>query len=459
MDLTPDDINTVQASVIGSMLIDDNCVGRVLQELTPEDFLTDAYRSIYLGIRSVFSAGRPVDLITLLGALQADPSVEWARLLRECMEITPTAANVGAYIPILQAQSRLARIKALGSQVATADTLDEAAELLDKIRAIQAGGSRLRITTMDQAVVRFLERQEKQTEPEYLRWGFSALNSRLHIGRGKFVVLGGYPSDGKTALALQMALAMSERRRVGFYSLETDEDTLTDRLIAGRANINMDGIKLRTLTSDDLVSVADASAVLSGRHLELITTGGLTVEDIGVSALSRRYDVIVVDYIQLLRPSTHRRSRYEEITDISMALHTYAQRTGVTVLGLSQLARPDRSSKARRAPRMSDLRESGQLEQDADAIMLLYREAPDDPTSRRVLVLEKNKEGETGQIYLRFDGSVQTFAPAASKDLPRPTSTRPREPGYQQVSFRDLPDNTPVPFNAGTEKTREENIP
>lgn len=435
------DTTLPQVSVIGSMLIDERCIGPVLTKVQPEDFISEPYRKVFLAIRKLFTDGTPIDPVTVLNVLQADGSADWYGFLAQCMEMTPTATNVDVYVPILREQARLSRIQAIGVELMSLRDMGSAQEAIARLNALQVDRPGIQITTMEQGLLGFMERQEKKVT--YLPWGFQELDGRLHVSTGKFVIIGGYPSHGKTALALSSAYTMSEKYRVGFFSLETDDGTLMDRLVARTALIPMQRIKRNELTEEDYEAVAASSEKIVKHRLEFILAAGMTVADIFATAQSRRYDVIYVDYIQLIRGDRNR-GRVEEITGISIDLHTLAQSTGINVIGLSQLSRPEKGGKTQRAPRMSDLRESGQLEQDADVIMMVYRENADNADSRRVLAIEKNKEGELGQVFLNFDGATQTFRRSLNQ-IPPPA--RRKEPEYSQVEFHELKeDDSELPF-------------
>lgn len=421
-----------QVSVIGSMLIDERCIGPVVSQLQPDDFLSEPYRKVFLVIRKLFTAGATVDPVTVLDGLKADGTADWYTLIHQSMMETPTAANVKEYAAILREQARLHRIQLLGAELISTRDMDGAQDCIAKLSALQVDRPGVKITDMAQGLTAFVDRH--RTKATYLPWGFHELDSRMYIGPGKFVIIGGYPSHGKTALALSAAYTMSEKYRVGFFSLETDDGTLMDRLVARTALIPMQRIKQSELTEEDYKTVADLSGDIVKRRLEFILAAGMTVSDIFATAQSRRYDVIYVDYIQLIR-GDRSRGRVEEITGISIDLHTMAQATGITVVGLSQLSRPEKGGKTQRAPRMSDLRESGQLEQDADAIMMIYREQADVAASRRVLSIEKNKEGEVGMVYLNFDGATQTFRRSLYQQPP-PAKRKESEP--KQFTFEEL---------------------
>lgn len=407
MDIT--DVGFTQASVIGSMLIDEKAAAIALSQLHPEDFTTPQYRSIFQAARSTFSEGRPVDMVTVFNLLRADSGTDWLDLLRQCMDITPTAANIEAHIADLRNQSRTVRAISIARQIHEETRVwEDVQPLIDQLTAIQVDRPGVRIVDMRQGMMEFMERHRAGVRPEYYPWGLRALDDRLYVGKGKFVIIGGQASHGKTALALSFAWNMAEKNKVGFFSLETDDGTLIDRLVSRLARIAMPKLKKNTLSVQDYTAVAENASWMAERKLEFISAADMSVTDIFATAQSRHYDVIYIDYIQIIR-GNNKWGQTEKVTEISMELHTKAQTTGVAVVGLSQLSRADKTSRSPAKPTMDRLRNSGQLEQDADVVMLIYSEDPDDLDSRRVLSIEKNKEGEVGKVYLRFDGKMQTY--------------------------------------------------
>ena len=433
-----------QWAVLGSMLLEDGLVGEVLAKVTPTDFTTEKCRMVFQAIRSVFASGEPVDPVTVLNKLGGQEDGEWARYLTELMETTPTASNVWEYVRILREQARLYQLNTLGELLREAADLDKAGAYIGKINALQADRPGVRIVNMEQAMMEFIERQN--TRHEYLTWPFEKLNAKLFVEGGDLVVLGGYPSAGKTAAALMIAWWWANRgKKVGFFSLETGDKKLHDRLMAHTMKLDFGEIKRGELKEADFEALAIASPRLIKAGLEYIDASGMTVADIQAIALSRRYDAIFVDYIQLVEGDTNH--RYDIVTGVSIGLHRMAQSNGITVVALSQLSRPEKSGRDDKAPGMSSLRESGQIEQDADVIMLLYKEE-DTPNARRVLKIAKNKEGEVGVDYLAFDGRHQTFRESVV-DAPAPRSRR--EPEYKQVEFRELPQgqDDDDPFSGG----------
>ena len=179
--------------------------------------------------------------------------------------------------------------------------------------------------------------------------------------------------------------------------------------------------------------------------------------DIQALSLAGRYEMIYIDYLQLIAPADRRRSDVEQVTQISKDLHTMAQTTGITICALSQLTRPPNTGKQERAPGLHSLRQSGQIEQDADGVMLLYKEEPNIPNSRRCLKIAKNKDGEAGGIaYLVLDGAHQRFR-ASVVDAGKPSARQ--EPEYKQTAMYELPGSTPVPFEEDADAPEKENLP
>ncbi|MEM5780724.1 MAG: DnaB-like helicase C-terminal domain-containing protein, partial [Lawsonibacter sp.] len=186
------------------------------------------------------------------------------------------------------------------------------------------------------------------------------------------------------------------------------------------------------------------AGVFVGRNLDVVQAGGLSVVDIPALSLAGRYEIIYVDYLQLIAPEDRRRPDFEQVTQISKDLHTMVQTTGITIVALSQLSRPQKSGEQEKSPGLHSLRQSGQIEQDADGVMLLYKEEPNNPRSRRCLKIAKNKEGEAGGIVmLGFDGSHQRFAVSMAGP---PAKPKPRAPEYKQAALYDLPGSEKVPW-------------
>lgn len=405
-----DDFTMAQESVLGSMLIDERAISEVMTTIKPDDFAWEVNRKIFIAIRELFLDGEKVDPVTVIGKIGASP--ELRNHLLHIMDMTPTAANVGEYVKIVRAEAKRLRIRIIGAQLAEVAFLEDAQPLIAQLNDLLVDSTSMRSVDMTKALINFYDRIKRPKL--YLTWGYDFLDEGLYAEKGDFIILGGRPSDGKTALALTMAYHQSKTMRVGFFSLETKEDKLFDRLFASVSKVESSHIKRRALTEDDYGALAIKAEEIKDRNLHLIRAAGSSVYDIQAYARARQFDIIYIDYLQLV--TADGKTRTEQVTNISIGLHTLAQRNEVTVVALSQLSREGDGGKSEggkkktpRPPRMSDLRESGQIEQDADAVLFIYREEPDMPNSRRILSVAKNKEGSLGNIPMIFSGKTQSF--------------------------------------------------
>lgn len=404
-----------EQAVLGSMLIDEKVIGRVLAEAQPDDFTTSPARLVFEAFRAQFSSGEPCDAVTINARLGG----AYTKFLAELIEITPTSANVGGYLQLLKRESRVAKLQAVAAQMAAASDEDALRDLLSQANSLLVERPGIRRVDMNSALSSFYQRHNPKTRPVYLDFGMPEINDNVYAARGDMIVIGGYPSDGKTSLALTLAVQMAKTMRVGFFSYETDADKLFDRIVASSAQVELPKLKHNKLTESDWDAVAAVSPRLGNAKLELVEASGMTVSDIRAYALSRRYEAVFIDYLQKIKPSQSRRSAsdYESVSQISSDLQQFGRQTSTPVIALSQLSRPEKGKGGKiPPPTLSALRSSGQIEQDADVVMLLYREEPDKSNSRRILNIAKNKEGEANiALMLAFDGRTQTFKKSAAQ--------------------------------------------
>lgn len=402
-----------EISVLGSMLIDERCVPVLMQMLRPEDFTSLTNRHVFEAIRSLFLARKPVDPVTVLGELEGGEIYE--KILADYMTVTPTAANCREYARILRDRRQLREIRE--AMAPLADPLSEekmdlatARDLLARAAATLVEHQADRDLSYGELLQDLTARQADRTPPDFLDWGIPALNQKLQIGRGRFVILGADSSVGKTALALQFALAMARSgKRVGFFSYETTLADAADRLAANDADVSLGRTKTKRLGREELARIAAAGQRSAKLPLRILETARFSVEDIRAKTIARQFDVVFVDYVQLI--PTRETDRYQAVTQISIRLHALAQELGVTVIGLSQVTVPETDKKGyRRYIGKDDLRESRQLKQDADVILLLDLADPRDRDSNRVLQIEKNRDGPLAHLVLSFDPSRMRFS-------------------------------------------------
>lgn len=434
-----------QYSVLGSALICPELVPKILHETGEGDYY-GACQTVYKALRKLFNAGTPIDPVSVNGALGNG----YQEFLLQLMDITPTAANIDLYITLCREQARTNQLRDIARQMTEEENADKLRSLLEQASGMLVQRASLKITTMADALQSFMERHTKQTN--YLTWPVTELNDRLYAEPGDFIVIGGYPSTGKSAWALQCAWHWARNYKVGFFSLETSSEKLFDRQMAAVTRLSMDNIKRNTIDQKSWEKVCAMATDITARDLELIPAAGMTPADVRAVTMMRGYQIVFVDYLQLLQGSGENRTA--QVTQISIALHTMAQSMGVTVVALSQLARQGKQER-NAPPDMSALRESGQIEQDADLIMMLSLQDKDDPAGPRELRIRKNKEGTCPNILLAFDGKHQTFSKASltgdvvskfvhdGKQARRNNRNLALE-SAEQMSL--LPDNTPVPF-------------
>ena len=406
-----------ETAVIGALLIAPEIVKDVLFTVREQDFGIEINRKIFRAARDLYLRAESVTAYSIRDKIGKDSSDYLAQLV----EITTTSAHWREDAARMADQASLRRMQALGVQLASASTAQEGRELAVQVYQEQSGSRQIMAYTMEDMIRDFAARQTDKTPLEYVRYGLAEVDEGTYTQLGDVVVIGGYPSAGKTALALQMAMWMARKWRVGFFSLETDHRKVTDRAIAMLNDISFTAIKRRELTDKDWERFAAKSAAASALKFTLIEAAGWGVSDITSAAEAYDFDVIFIDYVQLIRPNTTNIMRSEQVAEISRELHAFAQSRKKLVIELAQLIREERPSAQKKAnkpqqnePRMSDLKESGQLEQDADMIFMIYRpvEGGDyDPTRSRFLRIVKNKEGLLLRTLLWFDGDKQTFTP------------------------------------------------
>lgn len=443
MSVTGDDWLQAQYSVLGSALIEPSLVPKVIQQTRPSDF-SGPCQTIYAAMCKLFQAGTPVDVVSLAAALGPD----YRSFLRQLMDITPTAANLDSYIKLCREQAKIISVRNIGRAMSTAEDSDSLRKMLEEASGLMVDKLSLKITTMNDALKSFMSRHTG--EAKYLTWPVRELNDRLYAEPGDFILVGGYPSSGKSAWSLQCAWHWARSAKVGFFSLETSSEKLFDRQMSAISGLSMDDIKRNNISREQWDHVCSMVGEITTRNLELVPAAGMTPADIRSVTMMRGYQIIIIDYVQLLQANGANRT--EQVTNISLALHRMAQDMRVTIVALSQLKRKGQDD----TPESSDLRESGQLEQDADIIMMLKLEDKDRPDGNRQMYITKNKEGTCPMILLAFDGKHQTFAKAqrtgetigkikamAKEELRR---RRKEEEPYIEEQFSLLPPDPAVPF-------------
>lgn len=393
-----------ETAVLGSILIDPEICGEVFSKVHENDFITSEYKHIFLSAKKLYLQNKHIDAVTICHEAGGDA---YRDLLMQLMQVTPTSAGWYEYAEVLKQESRLYKLQQIGAKMLTCSSLDEASKILNEAHSLTSSRADIKTINMTQGLMNFM--QDLESKPEYILTSIGKLDQKLNISSGDFIIIGGYPSAGKTALALQIASYMGIKKKVGIFSLETNDRKIYNRLISQLTLTDFRKIKTHNLSEKELLNIAKQNKMLCDIKLEVVNASGMTTNDIISKTYERRYDIIFIDYLQLITANSIKENRTEQVSQISRNLHTFAQDSNTTVIALSQLNRPEKENKVQKAPTMASLRESGQIEQDADAIMLLYLSDPENPYSDRVLKLVKNKDGELGYMLLNFDGRHQTF--------------------------------------------------
>lgn len=450
-----------QVAVLGSLLIEpDKLSGEIMHRVRPEDFGDAPLRNIFRAAKELYLANAPLDAVTVVE--RAGKGYE--PLVRQILEATPTAQNWEAYVTLLKDGAQMAFLRRLGEQLQDAKDMEQCRKLLASAEGMLTARPGRKASTYQELISDYLDRQSDKSPPDYLDWGIEQLNRNISVSPGRFVILGADSSVGKTALALQLAYNIAAKgKRVGFFSYETSRADAGDRIMANTANINLPRSKHKELSEEDYIKATAEGDRSVKIRFTLVETSGYTVDELRTETLAGRYDVIFIDYVQLIPAKAS--DRWQVVTEVSMALHTMAQQLGVTVIALSQVTPPELDKKGKRRPlRKGDLRESRQLINDADLILMMDLVDPDDSQSLRVLRIDKNKDGPLGKIYLSFDAEHMRFtsAPAppseayqkvmdavakAKKEQREEARKKKGQPIDGQAKFEELPDNgEPPPF-------------
>lgn len=388
--------------LLGALLIRPDLAPYALPDLEIEHFPPDL-QPVFAALSGLWNAKGKLDAVA---ACARYPEQKTAILdcVQECEAecIRITRENVENWTQIIREQAALTRFQSLALQAGSAlttfaDLPDLYSQMGEALTLDREGQDFKSIGELVDTYIRKLDEK-----PRYIPSGIPVLDKHLHLAPGNLFIIGGRPSAGKTALSLQIACEQARRGlRVCYFSLETDPDTLTARIIANRLAAPLADVKGKTVPQSDLDGLAD----LHKLPLYIRSASGKGVGWVKAQAQRMKAQVIFIDYLQLLADGKAK-DRYQAITGISIALHELAQTTGILVVALAQLNR----NAAHASPSTADLKESGQLEQDGDAILLLSADK-----EQYQAILAKNKEGRVGEIPLTFDKTRQRFLTVTSE--------------------------------------------
>ncbi len=424
--LPPQNIDA-EKSLLGAVLIDEEVLTDVIEHVKSNDFYDKNHALIFGAMVRLFEKHRPVDLLTLTDELKRKDELDivgGSALLTELTNYVPTAAHAAAYAEMV-AQKAVRRRLIHASGEITELGYDESTttqELLEKAEAelfsVSDQSLKQDLVSIEQILMDSFDRIEElhknKGELRGIRTGYRDLdNMTAGLQRSDLVVLAARPAMGKTTLVTNLAynVATIEKQPVLFFSLEMSKEQLVDRMLADAANVDSWNIRTGKLTDEDFMKLSEASGELADAPIFIDDTPGLTVLEMRTKARRKNHEsplgLIIVDYLQLMQGSSRNDgNRVQEISEISRGLKLIARELNVPLIALSQLSRAV-ESRTPPIPQLSDLRESGSIEQDADIVSFIYRPAyyePDNPEVQNItdLIIAKHRNGPTGKIQLYF---------------------------------------------------------
>jgi replicative DNA helicase len=428
-----------ERAVLGALLINDDCINTVSEIIVAEDFYLFAHQKIFQAMVLIHQKGNRIDIVTLqdeLTKIDQLNAVGGVIYLVGLQEDIPSLALVDQHAHIVKEKSILRHLINSAVTIVTNcytqndsnidAVLDEAEKTIFSISNKRSSNSFIQLDIWLKRTFQHLSSIKSHTKGiTGISSGFSTLDQMTSgFQNGDLIVLAARPSMGKTALALCIALEAARNGfSTGIFSLEMSAEQLTLRLLSAQSGISHHNIRNATITSDEWVDLTNVAAQLAEMKLFIDDSAMLTIMDLRAKArklkIEKGLQFLVIDYLQLLHSSKKHENRHQEISDISRSLKALAKELNIPIIALSQLSRAVDSRMDKR-PMLSDLRESGAIEQDADLIMFIYRDAVYNQESENPalaeLIIGKQRNGPTGTIYMNFIRELTKFEDTAEFD-------------------------------------------
>lgn len=428
-----------EQSVLGSMIINPSCVAQVVSEVKPEHFYIPQHQAIFRVLLSMFELNQTTDYVSLLEKLKTKGVYDEAggkAYLMQLAQVVPTTANVSTYIEIVKQKYYARSLITVAEEIikdASENTYD-AGELLDsaeqKIYDIRQGRDVSGLTPIadiiqNETYDRLSKMADPETREDYIGipCGIGDLDRMITgLNKSDLIILGARPGMGKTSFALNIAreVSMRAKRTVAFFSLEMTRDQLAQRMLSNEASIKSEKLRTGDLTPEEWTRLAQAGAHLSEAPLYFDETSSITVPEMKAKLLRmKKLDLVIIDYLGLMHSAKKTENRVNEVSEITRSLKVMAKELKVPVIVCAQLSRGTEAKGKSHRPALSDLRESGSIEQDADIVLFLYRdiyydnekadgEERSDPNKAECIVA-KNRHGELGTVDLYWDGQFTRF--------------------------------------------------
>lgn len=429
----PPHSDEAEQSVLGSIMMDAEALEFAAENLQPADFYVQRHAEIFRAAQDLYREGREVDLVTLQSRLEQTGKLEIAgdiRYLTELATAVPNSAHIRQYVKIVKDNARYRHFIKLGNDIlnssyGTSETIEDLSETVESkvYEILRAGGDQdftLLIDVMKESFDDIERAIQNGSDVVGIRTGFADFDKiTAGLSNSDLILLGARPSMGKTAFALNLVLnaAAREKKTCAVFSLEMSKKQIANRLLAAEARVEL--MKLRTgqLDDDEYMRLQEAAGTLADAQVYIDDTSGITISQIRSKCrklkLEKGLDLVMIDYLQLMSGTAGGSdNRVQEVAEISRGLKIMARELDVPVIALSQLSRALESRSDRR-PMLSDLRESGSIEQDADIVCFLYRDVYYHPDTEypdiAELIVAKQRNGELGTVPLKYESLYTRF--------------------------------------------------
>ena len=429
--IPPNDVAAEQA-ILGSMLVDKDAVVKSIEILKPEDFYREDNKEIYSAMLDIYKKGENIDFLTVREALKLRGSIDKVgsdSYLSSLIDSVPTTSNIEAYVKIVEEKATLrSLIKAANDIIAygyaETEEVDKIIDMTEKkiFDVLQSRNTKGYASIKDVLVDTFEEIEKlynSKSNVSGMESGFKDLDVKTSgLNNSDLIIVAARPAMGKSAFALNIATAVAKAKvPVLIFSLEMSKEQMVNRILCSEAQVDSTKVRTGKLDTDDWVKLGKASGDLAETPIYIEDTPGLSSAELRAKCrkakLEKDIGLVVIDYLQLMESKGRSDSRQQEISEISRSLKILAKEINVPVIALSQLSRAAEQRPDHR-PMLSDLRESGSIEQDADIVMFLYRDDYYNPETEKKNVAEvivaKNRQGSTGTIELAWLPQYTKFA-------------------------------------------------
>lgn len=427
--------------LLGCLMLDKDAIVKIVDSIRPEDFYKTTHQDIYQAMLDLYEKTNPIDTLSVSARLKEKGRLDIVggpAYLTSLINAVPTAAHVASYGSIVRQKKILRDLISASEEIGLAafNEAEEVDVLLDRAEKVVFEIGQRSLTqsfvSLKEILPETFERLDALSKHRgTLRGvptGFKVLDNKLSgLQKSDLIILAARPGVGKTALALNIAknIAVYDNKPVGIFSLEMGKDQLADRLISATGNINAWNLRTGQLTADDFSRIQHAMGTLSEAPIFIDDVGSINI--LQMRAMARRLQankglsLLIIDYLQLMQPMNRFASPVQQVTENTRALKILAKELNIPVLVLSQLSRAV-EQRVPSIPRLSDLRESGSIEQDADVVMFIYRDDMYNENSLKPgvseIIIDKHRNGPTGTVELYFDKEKSAFRDLAEGEYP-----------------------------------------